>query len=166
MLLTVAALALAIGPQAAEQPKGLAFLIGTWNVVSVDPGGGEDLHVCYVVQPFVGDKWLSGSATSATPGIASKDVWGYDSASGELFRTIFDMSGTYAVVRSPGWRGDTLVLEGDARSTHGSLRVRESIQRLSADRFKATWQALRAGKWSTYAIETATRARDGECSAS
>ena len=163
MLLIVAALALAIGSETAEQPSRLAFLIGTWRVLSVDPAGGENLHVCYSVKPFVGDKWISGSATSATPGFGSRDVWGEDRASGELVRIIFDTSGTYAVVRSPGWRGDTLVLEGDARSMRGPLRVRETIRRLSADRFRATWDALRHGKWSTYAIETATRARDGEC---
>ena len=118
------------------------------------------------IQPFVGDKWLSGVATAKANSVQSKDVWGRDNASGELFRTIFDASGTYAVVRSPGWAGETLVLNGDARSSGGTMRVRETIRRLTANEFKATWEALRGGKWSVYAIETATRVPNGKCSAS
>jgi hypothetical protein len=140
-------------------------LIGTWSVVSVDPAGGDDLRVCYSVQPFVG-AWIAGVATSKTSDFGSKDVWGIDRASGDLFRTIFDASGTYAVVRSPGWKGDTLVLDGTARSDGGTIRVRETIHQVSKNEFRATWEALRGGKWSAYAIETATRVPDGNCSPS
>jgi hypothetical protein len=168
MLLFVAALALAStgAHKSSQSVEPFHYLVGTWRVVSVDPVGGDDLRVCYSIQPFVGEKWVSGVATSKTPGFGSKDVWGLDGASGELFRTIFDASGTYAVVRSPGWKGDTLILNGDARSGAGMMRVRETIRRLSQNEFRATWEALRGGKWSVYAIETATRAPDGKCSPS
>ena len=168
MLLFAAALALA--GSGADKSSGsvelFRYLVGTWDVVSVDPGGGEDLRVCYSIRPFVGEKWISGVATSNTPGFGSKDVWGVDGASGELFRTIFDASGTYAVVRSPGWNGDTMMLNGEARSGGGTMRVRETIRRLSDNEFKATWESLRAGKWSVYAIETARRVAGGLCSPS
>jgi hypothetical protein len=168
MLLLVAALALAsTGADKSSQSVGpFRYLVGTWHVVSVDPAGGDDLRVCYSVEPFVGEKWISGVATSKTPGFGSKDVWGFDGASGELFRTIFDASGTYAVVRSPGWKGDTMMLEGDARSGKVTMRVRETIRRLSENEFRATWETRRGGKWSVYAIETATRAPDRKCSPS
>ena len=167
MFLIAAALALASGvDERGQSGEALRYLVGTWRIVSVDPIGGNDLRVCYLVQPFVGTKWISGVATSPTAGFASKDVWGYDGASGELIRTIFDASGTYAIVRSPGWKGDTLVLDGDAKSAAGTLRVRETIRRLSENEFKATWEALRGGKWNAYAIETATRVPNGKCSTS
>jgi hypothetical protein len=168
MLLIWAALALATNGIEDRPVLGetLQYLVGTWRVVSVDPAGGSDLRVCYLVQPFVGKKWISGVATSATRNFGSKDVWGYDRASGEVIRTVFDVSGTYAVVRSRGWQGDTLVLDGDARSAGGSMRVRETIRRLSDHKFKATWEALRGGKWSAYAVETATRVLKGKCSPS
>jgi hypothetical protein len=168
MLMIVAALALA-GADAEKPSQSVElfrYLVGTWRVVSVDPAGGEDLRVCYSIQPFVGEKWISGVATSKTPGFGSKDIWGVDGPSGDLFRTIFDASGTYAVVRSPAWKGDTMILNGTARSGRGTMRVREKIRRLSENEFRATWEALRGGKWSVYAIETATRAPDGKCSSS
>jgi hypothetical protein len=56
-----------------------------------------------------------------------------------------------------GWRGETLVLEGDARSAGGVTRVRETIQRLGPDAFTARWEAYRNGAWSAYSDERATR---------
>jgi len=166
MFLFVAAIALVStsADNSSQSADLFRYLVGTWRVVSVDPSGGEDLHVCYSIQPFVGSKWISGEATSVTAGFGSKDIWGIDEASGELFRTIFDASGTYAVVRSAAWKGDTMVLVGDARSAGGPMRVRETIRRLSKNEFKATWEALRDGQWGVYAIETATRAGHEKCS--
>ncbi|MFL6735558.1 MAG: hypothetical protein ACJ8F4_00690 [Sphingomonas sp.] len=167
MWLIVAAVALGSGllnePGSADFMR---YLIGTWDVVSADAAGGDKLRVCYSVQPFVGDKWISGSATSKTPNFGSKDVWGHDAASGELIRTIFDKSGTYAVVRSSGWKGDTLVLEGNARSGGGAMRVRETVHRVNGHEFTATWEAIRSGKWSPYAIERAKRVPARTCSTS
>ena len=168
MLLFVAAFVLAgtAADKISQSIDHFRYLVGSWRVVSVHPAAGDDLHVCYRVEPFVGTKWILGVATSKTPGFELKDVWGVDGASGELFRSIFDASGTYAVVRSPGWKGDSMILNGDARSDRGAIPVRETIRRLSENEFRATWEALRGGKWSVYAIETATRAPDGKCSPS
>jgi hypothetical protein len=135
----------------------LAFLLGGWDVVATTPGTAESAKVSYDVRPFVGTTWLSGQGRSEALGLDSRDVWGRDAASGELMRIIFDGSGTYAVVRSSGWQGDKLVLEGDARSASGVVRVRETIRRLNDNEFVATWEAYRNGGWSAYSIERATR---------
>jgi hypothetical protein len=122
----------------ASQPPGrnaLGFFVGDWSVVAVDPTNGDELRLCYAVRPFVADKWLSGSGTSDEPGFEARDVWGHDPVSSEVVRTIFDGSGTYAVVRSRGWTGGTLILEGDALSTGGSVRVRETIKQLGRNEF-------------------------------
>jgi len=37
------------------------------------------------------------------------------------------------------------------------VRVRETISRLSPERFEAVWEAYRNGAWSKYAVETASR---------
>jgi hypothetical protein len=49
------------------------------------------------------------------------------------------------------------VLEGEARSAGGVIRVRETITRRSPDRFEAVWEAQRDGEWAPYAVETVTR---------
>jgi hypothetical protein len=150
------------GPAAAPPASGaeadwsLAFLLGGWDIVATTPGSGESARFSYDVSPLLGT-WISGRARSDPPGEESKDVWGKDSASGELIRIIFAGGGTYAVVRSPGWQGGKLVLEGDARSPNGVVRVRETIERESDDRFLATWEAYRNGSWSAYSVERVTR---------
>jgi len=49
------------------------------------------------------------------------------------------------------------MLEGEARSKGGTVRVRETISRLSPQRFEAVWEAYRNGAWSAYAVESVTR---------
>ena len=158
-----AALTLALIAPDVPTREQLRPLAGTWQVVSVAPGGSERLEVCYRVEPVLGGRFLAGHATAAAPDFGSRDMWGLDEASGEVIRSIFDISGTHAVVRSKGWQGGTLVLEGDARSKNGSLRVRETNKRVSDSEFTATWEAWRGGKWQAYALETARRVNVPDC---
>ena len=62
----------------------------------------------------------------------------------------------YAVVRSKGWSGDTLVLEGDVQRGEGPCAC-ANHQADRADEFEAVWEAFRDGAWSAYAIERLTR---------
>jgi hypothetical protein len=143
-------------------PPMLEYLVGRWEVDATDPTTGQVEKIGYEVQRFVGSAWVSGTAKSADPSFSAKDVWGHDPLTRELIRVVFDSSGTYAIVRSPGWKKDgTLVLEGDARSTNGIVRVRETIRRISADEFHATWEAEREGSWRAYSVERAKRLPPG-----
>jgi hypothetical protein len=139
-------------------PPMLDYIVGRWEVEATDPKTGQVEKIGYEVQRFVGSAWVSGNAQSADPGFAAKDVWGHDPLTGEVIRIVFDSSGTYAIVRSPGWKEDgTLVLEGDARSANGIVQVRETIRRISADEFHATWEAQRDGRWHAYSVERVKR---------
>ena len=137
-------------------PEGLAFFAGAWTVRARDPGTGAENLVDYRVQPAPGRAWLRGLAEGGD--VRATDVWGRDPATGGLMRVIFDASGVYAIVRGPGWQGDTLVLEGDVQQSGGGvLRVRETIRRRGPDAFEATWEAFRDGAWVAYSVEHVTR---------
>ena len=151
------ALQLALAGAAAAQTDDLRYLVGRWDVASKDPSGGDVLQVDYSIEPARGGAWLAGSSVSKDGSVSARDMWGRDPQSGEIIRVIFDASGTFGTVRSRGWVGDKLVLEGEARSKGGTIRVRETLSRVSADRFDVVWEAFREGKWSPYALETATR---------
>ncbi|HEX8642124.1 MAG TPA: hypothetical protein VF704_13350 [Allosphingosinicella sp.] len=142
---------------AAAADSGIGYFAGAWDITATDPGNGTSERFSYDVRPLVGSAWISGHGRAVEGGAESRDVWGRDEASGELMRIIFDGSGTYAVVRSPGWQGARLVLEGDARSAGGVVRVRETIIRLGDDEFTATWEAYRNRAWSPYSVERVTR---------
>ena len=138
-------------------PPVIDDLVGRWQVEATDPATGRTEKIRYDVRPFVGQAWLSGTGRSEDPDFESKDVWGHDPITKEVIRVIFLGSGTYAMVRSPGWRNRTLVLEGDARSADGVMRVRETITWVGRDEFRATWEAQRDGTWHAYSIEKVTR---------
>lgn len=161
-LAAVAQLASPGGTQATAAPSAsgdaLRYLLGSWDVTATTPDTGETVSVRYDVRPLVGP-WISGRATSRQPGLEASDVWGRDPASGNIIRSIFDGSGTHAVVTSSGWTGQTLVLEGDARSSTGVIRVRETITRRDDEQFTAVWEAYRNDAWRTYSIERAIRRR-------
>ena len=160
VLLVLAAIAVGGGAAAAEvpaAPEGLGYFVGDWSASARDPGDGSTVVVSYKVAPALDGAWLAGEAESADLSLRSRDVWGRDPATGEVMRTIFDKSGVYGVVRSRGWEGDRLVLEGEARSKGGTIRVRETISRVGPGEFTAVWEALRDGVWTTYSIERVTR---------
>jgi hypothetical protein len=151
------ALQFALAGAAAAQPDDLRYFVGHWDVSSKDPASGDVLRVDYSIEAARGGAWLAGSSVSKDGSVSARDIWGRDPLTGEIIRLVFDASGAFGTVRSPGWSGDKLVLEGEVRSKGGTIRVRETISRVSAQRFEALWEAYRNGAWSAYAVETVTR---------
>ena len=147
--------------QPAASADSLAYFVGEWRVSARDPGTGETLEMTYAVEPAEGGSWFAGRGASSDGAFNARDMWGRDPETGEIMRVIFDGGGTFATVRGPAWEGDRLVLEGDARSTGGVARVRETITRIAADRFEAVWAAYRDGAWAVYSVETVTRGSAG-----
>ena len=134
-------------------PEDLAYFVGAWDITATDAKGGGAEAFRYRVEPA--GAWISGAGEGA--GFQARDLWGRDPMSGEILRVIFDGSGTFATVRSAGWQGDRLVLEGEARSKGGVIRVRETITRVGPGEFKAVWEAFRDGAWSAYSVERVIR---------
>ena len=135
----------------------LQYLVGSWTATGEDPGTGSTFTMPYRVEPVLGGNRLSGSATAPDLGLEIRDLWGRDPATGEIVRTIFQSNGNYGTVRSPGWDGDVLRLEGEVSSKDGLVRVRETITRVAPSEFRAVWEALLDGKWTVYSIERVTR---------
>ena len=139
----------------ATETNDLDFLLGSWDVSVTAPSDGSAEQISYEVRRLTRSSWLAGRGSSQS--VDASDVWGRDPTTGEIMRIVFDNSGTYAVIRSPGWTDGRLVLEGDARSASGVVRVRETIRTVGPDEFLATWEAYRNGRWSAYSLERATR---------
>ena len=144
-------------PSAKVAPEGLDYMVGTWLGEGKDPSSGETFSFVYRVEPEVGGAWITGYGESKDAGFKSRDIWGREPKTGEIMRVIFNDGGGYATIRSPGWKGDTLVLEGESYGRTGSLRLRETITRISPTEFQAVWEAFRDGKWAPYSIERVTR---------
>jgi hypothetical protein len=151
------ALSSAAGAQPVAAPEGVDYLVGRWVASAQDPATRETVLIDYNVERAAGGAWLAGAGRARDGSLNSRDMWGRDPLTREIIRVVFDGSGALATVRSPGWEGDRLVLEGDVRSPGGTVRVRETITRLGRDRFRAVWEAYRDGRWAAYSIEDLTR---------
>ncbi|HEY8615235.1 hypothetical protein [Phenylobacterium sp.] len=147
---------LAAGAAQAAAQEGVSYFAGKWDVASKDPASGETLAMTYVVEPTLGGAWLAGAGAAVDGSYSARDMWGRDPLTGELIRVIFS-DGAFGTVRSKGWAGERLVLEGETRSAGGTVRVRETITRISPQKFEAVWAAYRNGQWVDYAVETVTR---------
>ena len=139
--------------------KDLDYLVGTWDIEATEPGAKEPVHFQYEVRPLVGTAWIAGRGKAKKGEEESSDVWGRDASTGEIMRVIFDKSGTYALMRGAGWQDGRLVLNGEARSAGGTIKVRETISCIDQNRFNARWEAFRNGSWSAYSDEHVVRRR-------
>jgi hypothetical protein len=140
-------------------PEGLAYFVGDWIAAATDPKTGVTDMIDYRVEPTLGGAWLAGHGSAPAIKFEARDYWGRDPRTGEIIRTVFNAGGAHASFRSPGWTGDTLVLIGEAQSTNGPVRLRQTITRVGPDEFRAVWEAFAAGAWSTYSNERLTRRR-------
>ena len=138
-------------------PGELRYFVGTWLVAAVDPATRETLTISYKVEASAGGRWLAGRAESADLSVSARDIWGLDPANGDILRFVFDGSGAYGMNRSPGWKDDRLVFEGETQTRRGATKVRQTIEQIGPNRFDAVWEALQDGRWQAYSIEQVRR---------
>lgn len=131
----------------------IAYFVGEWTAKAENPTTKQRFTLRYTVVPSLKGMWLEGSGVATELGLEIRDYWGVE-ASGEITRTLFDSSGVTGTVRSKGWSGDTLVLEGDINA---GIRVRETITKRGVRAFDAVWESNSDGTWVAYSVEQLTR---------
>jgi len=137
----------------------LDYFVGTWRAEAKNPSTSKSFVLDYTVRPTLRGRWYAGSGTAAALDLDIYDLWGKDPMTGEIVRTIFDSEQTNGTVRSKGWTGDVLVLEGDAATSGGRITVRETIRKKGPDEFHAVWEAKSGETWSAYSVEILKRQR-------
>jgi hypothetical protein len=141
-----------------QKVQDLQYFVGTWHADVEDPRSGTRATLSYTVEPTLSGAWLEGRGHSPELQLWVRDFWGRDPVNGEIVRTIFDSQGIQGTVRSSGWAGDVLVLEGEARTPGRVVRVRETITRVDDATFRAVWELQAEDKWVTYSVEHLRRA--------
>ncbi|HEU5059910.1 MAG TPA: hypothetical protein VFU21_25440 [Kofleriaceae bacterium] len=135
----------------------LDYFVGAWTIQARNPATGQRFTMRYLIEPALGGAWLSGHGTSRELGVEVRDYWGRDPAGGGLVRIILQSDGTAGTVRSSGWQGEVLVLEGEVKSGGAVVQVRETITRRGPARFDAVWEQKGPTGWSAYSVEQITR---------
>jgi hypothetical protein len=144
----------------AERIESLRPMLGRWRAEARDPTSGNEFVLDYTVTPAVDGAWLVGEGRVESMDLSIHDLWGVDSTSGEIVRVLFDSTGLWGTVRSPGWtgdRGEILRLEGDVHAAEQRIRVRETITRVGSDELGAIWESEQDGTWTAYSVETLRR---------
>jgi hypothetical protein len=155
---TSAPTAVPAAPQPRPHLAPVSYFIGAWTADAKNPATGQTFTLSYAITPSVDGAWLDGAGRAEALGITVSDRWGIDGPTGDIVRVMFDSSGLWGVVRSRGWDGDRLVLEGDANVPGaGVVRVRETITKVSPTEFGAVWESFANGVWTAYSVERLTR---------
>jgi hypothetical protein len=65
-----------------------------------------------------------------------------------------DNMGGWSQSRSAGWKGDTLVYEGDSHMAGQTMRSRDTFTRSGAGSMRHVWEAQLNSKWTPLGEET------------
>lgn len=137
-------------------PAPLQPLLGTWDVDASNPDGSR-LRFSYEVSTTLGGAWASGRAVVPALQIEARDFWRLDPAASQIVRVYLDSQGSYGVLRSPGWQGDTLQLQGQLTDKGVPTPVRETLRRAGPAELRARWELQQGGRWQLLRDEVLRR---------
>jgi hypothetical protein len=128
------------------------YFKGTWTV-SIKGDTAGDFR--WELAEALDGSWLNGRVERGGKGI-SDDHWRQSDSA--IDRFAFTAGKLFVRLTSRGWDHDNLVFTGAADNDTGKFMVRETITRLSADKFHALWERKgKDGKWTTFSDETCVR---------
>ena len=150
VLLTIAAEA--VFASNASLPAELLYFRGKWNItVKADPSA----PYTWTVSEDLKGEWLAGTIEKGGEKI-STDLWRVNA--GVIERYVFTNDGVFIKVVSSGWKSGKLVLSGIGNGKAIDFRVRETITRISDNKFRAVWEKQSDdGKWTVFSDETCVK---------
>lgn len=148
----VAAVGAAGVAEAGPEPAALSYFEGAWQVDA--NMGGQTVPFTYRVTA-IAPTWLVGTGHVPALNLDVRDIWLLTTDG--IARIIVQSDGAWGLVRSRGWLGDTLVLEGRVMASGTSQPIRETITRTGPTSFDAVWEAKSGGTWTAYSTEKLRR---------
>jgi len=167
-VLTLAFTALASAQQGPPQPAAemsqLAYFEGTWSCSGkmmqspMGPGGAttSTVQVRKDLNGHFQTGVIKGSATGMPP-FEGRFQATYDAGMKQFVMLWADNMGGWSQTSSAGWKGDTLIYEGDSHMSGQSMKMRESFTKSGAASMKRVAEGEVNGKWMTLAEETCTK---------
>jgi hypothetical protein len=140
----------------------LEFFIGSWVVQGqgVDfSGKAFKLNGHYSIERVLDGAWLTTSGDFL--GAKLQEYWGYDAANQEFLRIAFQSNGTFAVLRSAGWKDASLVWIGEVTGPDGHrTAIRSTQTRKDDNEILVTWERRIDSTWKVYSSERVRRISD------
>lgn len=156
-LVFVAATAAAQPPQmptpAAEMSQ-LAFFEGTWSCegkMNETPfGPASTMTSTAEIHKDLGGFWQSGVIKGSAPKMPpfeGRFHVTYDPGAKNFVMMWLDSMGMHARSTSSGWKGDTMVYEGDSHGMGQTIKTRDTFTKAGPAAMKHTWEMQMGGKW-------------------
>lgn len=148
-------------PKPAPEMSQLSYFEGTWscsgkmNETPVNPAGTMTTTV--EIGKDLGGHWQSGVVKGSMPNMPpfeGKFYVTWDPAAKQYAMLWMDSAGAWARSMSPGWKGDTLVYEGQSHMGGQAMKTRDTFMRSGPDAMKHMWEMHMGGKWITGGEET------------
>jgi hypothetical protein len=133
-------------------PADLLYFQGKWTItVKADPSA----TFTWTASEDLKGEWLAGVVEKGGSRV-STDIWRVNA--GIIERYIFTNDGVFIKVVSSGWKSGKLVLSGIGNGKAIDFRVRETITRISDNKFRAVWERQSDdGKWAVFSDETCVK---------
>jgi hypothetical protein len=151
-------------PQPAAEMAQLAYFEGSWSCtgqVNESPfGPAGKVTSTADIRKDLGGFWQSGTikGTMANmPPFEGRFHATYDPGAKQFVMLWVDSMGGWSRSMAAGWKGDTIVYEGESHMGPQSMTTRDSFTRSGAGSMKHAWEAQIDGKWTPLGEETCTK---------
>lgn len=148
-------------PKPAPEMSQIAFFEGSWSCqgkVNESPmGPAGEIRSTADIKRDLGGFWQSGmikGTMKGMPPMEGRFHATYDQAAKGFTMMWVDNMGGWSRSTSSGWKGDTIVWEGEAQMGPQKMRSRDTFTRSGPSVMKHTWEAEMNGKWTAIGEES------------
>lgn len=148
-------------PKPAPEMSQLAYFEGSWSCqgkISESPmGPAGEIQSTAEIKRDLNGFWqtgmIKGTMTNMPP-MEGRFHATYDPGAKQFLMLWVDNMGGWSQSRSDGWKGDTIVYEGESHMGPEKMRMRDTFVRSDTGTMKHTWEAEMNGKWTNLGEET------------
>lgn len=151
-------------PKPAPEMSQLAYFEGSWTcegkIAESPMGPAGEMRTTADIKPDLNGFWQTGMIKGTMkdmPPMQGQFHSTYDPAEKQFVMLWVDNMGGWAQSSSTGWKGDTMVYEGDSHMGPMKMRTRDTFTRGAGSTMKHTWDAEMNGKWTPLGEETCTK---------
>ena len=151
-------------PKPAAEMAQIAFMEGTWTCegkmfeTPMSPAGTmkSTAEIRRDLNGFFQSGTIKGTSANMPP-FEGRIFTTYDTGLKQFVMLWVDNMGGWAQNTSSGWKGDTIVYEGDGHMGGQTMKGRDTFVKSGANSMKHTWAMQIQGKWVNAGEETCTK---------
>lgn len=151
-------------PKPAPEMAQIAYFEGSWacsgKMFASPMGPAGDMKGSVEVRKDLDGHFQTGvvKGTSPTmPPFEGRFQATYDAGMKQFVMLWVDNMGGWSQTAASGWKGDSLVYEGDSHMAGQTMKSRDTFTKTGATAMKHLWEAEMNGKWMTLGEETCNK---------